>query len=167
MTLEEAINTAIEYEIRIRDLYREAAGAVADESGRRMLDMLAADEESHVAFLEHCLRSWKETGQVTADGLTPVIPSPERIDQHVRGLRPAMTKKSLGDDKQLLSRALALEIETSAFYEKMTGEMDGPGRDLFGRFLDIENGHIAAVQAELDYMSQTGYWFDFQEFDME
>jgi rubrerythrin len=167
MTLEDALHAAIDYEIRIRDLYREAAGAVSDESGRRMLEMLAGDEENHVAYLEHCLRSWKETGHLTTEGLAPVIPSPDRIERHVRGLRPAITKKSLGDDKQLLSRALALEIETSAFYEKMAAEMTGPGRDLFGRFLEIENGHIAAVQAELDYMSQTGYWFDFQEFDME
>jgi len=41
------------------------------------------------------------------------------------------------------------------------------GRALFARFLEIENNHIKAVQFELDYMSKTGYWFDFKEFDME
>jgi hypothetical protein len=38
---------------------------------------------------------------------------------------------------------------------------------MFARFLEIEAGHIAIVQAELDYISHTGYWFDFKEFDME
>ena len=31
----------------------------------------------------------------------------------------------------------------------------------------IEDGHIDAVQAELDYLNSTGYWFDWKEFDME
>ena len=39
--------------------------------------------------------------------------------------------------------------------------------DAFARFLEIEENHIAAVQAELDYITNTGYWFDFKEFDME
>ena len=34
MTLEEAVKTAIEYEIRIRDLYREAAEKTSDPVGR-------------------------------------------------------------------------------------------------------------------------------------
>ena len=41
-----------------------------------------------------------------------------------------------------------------------------PGRCL-KRFLEIENNHIRMVQFELDYVSKTGYWFDFKEFDME
>jgi len=38
MTLEEAIKTAIEYEIRIRDLYLEATAAVDDEVGKRIFE---------------------------------------------------------------------------------------------------------------------------------
>ena len=35
------------------------------------------------------------------------------------------------------------------------------------RFLEIESNHIDAVQFELDYYGRSGYWFDFEEFDME
>jgi len=38
---------------------------------------------------------------------------------------------------------------------------------MFARFLEIEENHIAAVQFELDYLTQSGYWFDFKEYDME
>ena len=38
---------------------------------------------------------------------------------------------------------------------------------MFARFLEIEDGHVAIVQAELDFISDNGFWFDFQEFDME
>lgn len=167
MTLEDALGTAIDYEIRIRDLYREAAGAVDDPAGKRILEMLAADEDGHVAFLESRLKAWTETGQLSADGLVRVLPSPDEIQKHISGLRPEMVRESLGDQKQLLSRALALEVETSGFYREMARTMEGPARHLFARFQEIEDGHIAAVQAELDYHSQTGFWFDFPEFDME
>jgi rubrerythrin len=60
-----------------------------------------------------------------------------------------------------------MEIETSAFYQKMVTELPTEGRELFARFLEIENNHIKAVQFEIDYISNTGYWFDFKEFDME
>jgi rubrerythrin len=72
-----------------------------------------------------------------------------------------------GIRKQMLSKALKAEIETSGFYRKMVDELPAEGRALFARFLEIENNHINAVQFELDYMSKTGYWFDFKEFDME
>ena len=49
----------------------------------------------------------------------------------------------------------------------MVTEMDGPAQKMFARFLEIEDEHIAMVQAELDYISKTGFWFDSKEFDME
>ena len=49
----------------------------------------------------------------------------------------------------------------------MVDTLGEEGKQLFKPFLAIEEGHIAIVQAELDYLSHTGYWFDFQEFDLE
>jgi hypothetical protein len=49
----------------------------------------------------------------------------------------------------------------------MIDALDGEGRRLFSRFYQIEQGHVDAVQAELDYLSGTGYWLGFKEFDME
>ncbi|KKM60765.1 hypothetical protein LCGC14_1538590, partial [marine sediment metagenome] len=40
MTLEEAIKTAIEYETKIRDLYKEAVTVVDDPLGKKALQML-------------------------------------------------------------------------------------------------------------------------------
>ena len=34
-------------------------------------------------------------------------------------------------------------------------------------FLGIEQGHQAIVQAEIDALSGLGFWFDFQEFNLE
>jgi len=78
-----------------------------------------------------------------------------------------MAQKDLSSVKIILSRALKAEVETSSFYQNMVNEMSDEGQKMFARFLEIEENHIAAVQAELDYITKTGYWFDFKEFDME
>ena len=50
MTIEEAISTAIEYENRVRDAYREAARGAEHEGGQRLFELMAAEEQHHVDF---------------------------------------------------------------------------------------------------------------------
>ncbi len=167
MTLEEAIKTAIEYEIRVRDLYRESAEKASDPVGRRIFQALGDDEQLHVDYLKSRLEIWQATGKLKVEKLESVIPSRETITREVGKLEERMARDDLKDEKQMLSKALKVEVETSNFYQKMVDEMSGEGRQMFARFLEIEDAHINAVQAELDYISKTGYWFDFKEFDME
>jgi rubrerythrin len=72
-----------------------------------------------------------------------------------------------GTEFESLKKALDLELETSAFYKKMVATLDDDGRRLFERFVEIEEGHVAIVQAEMDLVSGTGFWFDTAEFDLE
>jgi rubrerythrin len=167
MTLEKAIKTAIEYEIRIRNLYVEYAEKVIDPAGKRLFQSLGDDEQNHVKYLESRLEIWQATGKLAVDKLESTIPSREVITREVGKLEDRMSKDDRKDEKQMLSKALRIEVETSDFYEKMVAEMSGEGRRMFARFLEIEEEHIDAVQFQLDYISQTGYWFDFKEFDME
>ena len=167
MTLEEAIKTAIEYEIKIRDVYREAGLAVDDEAGKRIFEALGNDEQHHIDYLQHTLKQLKNTGKIDPAELESAIPSGETIDREAAKVESLVAKEFHGIRKQMLSRALKAEIETSDFYRRMVNELPVEGRALFARFLEIENNHINAVRFELDYMGKTGYWFDFKEFDME
>lgn len=167
MTLEEAIKTAIEYEIRIRDIYRHAEASVDDEIGRRLFDTLGRDEQHHIDFLQHKLVQLRNTGKMDSDRLDSAVPSADTIAWESARIKSLMAKDFLGIRRQMLSKALEAEIETSAFYSKMVDELPAEGQALFERFLEIENNHIKTVQFELDYLSKTGYWFDFKEFDME
>ena len=167
MTLEEGIRTAIEYEIRIRDLYRDAADQAADPVGKRVFSALGDDEDNHVAYLKDRLRQWRETGKISVEKLDTAIPSRQTIDSEAGRLADRLSREDRKNEKQMLSKALAVEVETSNFYREMVEKMSDAGRQMFARFLEIENGHIDAVQAELDYLTQTGFWLDFKEFDME
>ena len=167
MTLEEAIKTAIEYEIRIRDIYLEATAAIDDEVGQRIFETLSNDEQHHIDYLQHQLEQFQITGTIDPEKLESAIPSQQIINREADKIKSMVAKDFLGIKQQMLSKALKVEVETSDYYQKLVNELPADGRALFERFLEIENNHIRAVQFELDYLAKTGYWFDFKEFDME
>jgi len=167
MKLEEAIQTALAYETRIRDLYYQAVAEASDPAGKRIFEALGMDEQHHVDYLEDRLEQWLKTEKLSIEHLESTLPPKEKIQNEVDKLKADMKKEDRRVERQMLSKALKVEVETSNFYKKMVAEMEGGARAMFARFLEIEDEHIAIVQAELDYNTKTGYWFDIKEFDME
>lgn len=51
MDLEEAINTAMDYETRIRDIYREAAEDMAVLVAKNFLKTMGEDEQHHLDYV--------------------------------------------------------------------------------------------------------------------
>jgi rubrerythrin len=167
MTIEEAIKTAIQYEKKVVQVYEEAVRASEDETGKKIYAVLAKEERQHVDYLESRLTEWKATGRVTAAALGTVVPSRERIDEGVRTLQSRVARKAPEAEMRLLKRALDVEVETSAFYGRVVKELPPEGRPLFERFVEIEHGHQAIVQAEMNAVAGNGYWFDISEISME
>lgn len=166
MTLEEAIKTAIDYETKVRDVYLDNVDKITEETGRRVFEVLGAEEQGHLDYLNARLDEWHKTGHVSTETLDTVVPRKDAIDAGVKKLDRHASKQDYGTEREMLRKALALEQETSKFYQRMVSEMK-EGAELFARFLEIEEGHQAIVQAELDYLTQSGHFFDFQEFNLE
>ena len=167
MTIEEAIKTAIEFETQVRHLYRNAAEGTSDPVGKRIFKVLAEEEQGHLEYLRSKLDEWKKSGTLTAKRLDSAIPSRERISKGISALEARRSGDERGGELQMLSRALDVEAKTNDFYKRMVKELPKEGKQLFAHFVEIEEGHLAIVRAEIDYLSKTGYWFDFKEFDME
>jgi rubrerythrin len=167
MTIEEAIKEAITLEARIRDVYREAQEATVDRMGKRVFGVLADEEQGHLDYLQVKLDEWKRAGTVTVERLTSAIPSQQAIEAQVGKVGARVAGKDRGGELEMLTRAFDVEVETSEFYKQMARELPAEGQQLFAGFVKIEEGHVALVRAELDYLTKTGYWFDFKEFDME
>ena len=167
MTIEEAIKTAIQYEKRVVQVYEEAARESGDETARKIYAAFVKEEEQHVVYLVERLNEWKATGKVTAASLGTVVPSRERIEAGVRTLQDRVKRTAPETETRLLKRALDIEIETSGFYLRVVRELPPEGRALFERFVEIEQGHQAIVQAEMNALAGNGYWFDVPEITME
>jgi len=167
VTVEEAIRTSIEYETRVRDVYAEAVSGAQSAEGTRLFQLMMDEEQSHVDYLEAKLDQWSKDGTVTADGLITALPSSGVIERGVGKLRDKVGGKPGTVELQFLSKALGVERETSEFYQRMVGELPAASKGLFRRFLEIEEGHLALVQAQIDQATGSGYWFDVREFTLE
>lgn len=167
MTIEQAIRTGLDYEMQVRKVYSEAAKKFADRTARKIFSVLADEEDRHVAYLESRLTEWQRQGAVTAEQLETAIPSRAAIESSVRRLQRRMAQQDYSAELEMLKKALALEGEATAFFKRMVAELRPDEARLFARFVEIEEGHEAIVQAEIDALTGLGYWFDYQEFKLE
>ncbi|MGA6926489.1 MAG: ferritin family protein [Desulfosarcina sp.] len=167
MELEAAINSALAFESRIRDLYVEAVRRTDDPAGKKIFQTLADDEQHHVDYLESRLDQWRRQGRITIDELHSLVPDKAAIRKETARLQSKIREDARGLKQQMLSQALKMEIETSRFYRELVDRVSEDHRAMFARFLEIEENHVEAVQFELDHVTQTGFWYGFEEFDME
>jgi rubrerythrin len=167
MDVEKAIKTAIEYEIKVRDVYAEAIKAASDDIGKKLFKLLADEEQHHVDYLNSRLAQWHKEGNLSAERLDTAIPDRKTIEGGIRKLKGHIKGAEKSAQVQLLQKALDVEMATSNFYNEMVGQMQAEPRKMFARFLEIEEGHQAIVKAEIDALTGTGVWFDFIEFDLE
>ncbi|MBN2563603.1 MAG: ferritin family protein [Phycisphaerae bacterium] len=163
MTIEKAIQTAIEFENEVRDVYKAAAKKAADPVGKRVFTVLADEEQGHVDYLESRLEEWRRTGEVNAVALETAVPSQKVITEAADSVSEGMSDVGHGTELKMLGKALEAERKTSGFYRKMVAELPAEGQKLFQRFVEIEEGHVAIVQAEMDSVTGTGAWFDVLE----
>jgi rubrerythrin len=169
MKLDDAIKTALEYEAGVHKLYLEAMGKTTDPVAKRIFKVLADEEMGHLEYLQQRLDEWQKTGKITVAELGTVIPAKKAIDKSLKELRRDMKPKPTQQrpELELLKKALDAEIKTSNFYKEMVSALDGEGQRLFKRFVEIEEGHETIVQAEINTVSNLGFWFDTPEFRLE
>lgn len=169
MKLERAIKTALEYEVGVHAVYLDAMNKSTDPKARRIFKVLCDEEMGHVEYLRQRLAEWEKTGKIVVAQLGTAIPEKHAISKGLQELRKTMKPKPTQQraDLELLKRALDAEVKTSQFYKEMVATLDGAGQALFKRFVEIEEGHETIVQAEIDSVSNLGFWFDTPEFRLE
>ncbi len=169
MNLQEALSTAIGFEHKVRDHYAQCMRKIADPKGRKIFETLAKEEQGHVTYLETRLSEWKKTGMVEDAELPTILPPAARVDLEVKKLKlkAGHVPTAPNPEMEFLKQALELERTTSAFYGGLFDQLEPRFRHMFERFLEIEQGHVLIVQAEIDALAGLGHWFDFMEFTLE
>lgn len=169
MNLQEALNVALDYEHKVRDHYAKGSKTIENPQGKKVFETLAREEQGHVDYLKNCLKQWTEQGKVEPGDLTPVLaPGLDWLDKAKAELKNKAEKRvATANEVELLKVALELELKTSGFYRELVGSLPEGERVLFDKFLEIEEGHVTIVQAELDAVQGMGFWFDVMEFSLE
>jgi rubrerythrin len=167
MTIEDAIKAAIQLEKKVHASYVMAASQAIHSTARSVFQILAVEELSHVTYLENRLAEWRKDGCLALEKLKTNLPSSERIRAYL-AIQPSKTigpLDGLQTDLHLLRQTLLVENETTAFYQKMVHDLPAEAQTLFFRFLDIEDEHLAVVQAEIDSVNHWGRWLDLKDLE--
>jgi rubrerythrin len=168
MDLKEALTTAIGYETKVHDHYSKGEKEILSPRGKKVFATLAKEELGHLAYLNSRLDEWHRNGKITTPELATILPSMDWIDAaKARVERDPERTIAVKDELELLKIALDLERQTSGFYRQLVETLPSSERPLFARFLEIENAHLAIVQAEIDAIAGHGSWFDVLEIRLE
>jgi len=172
-----AIETAIQIEKDGLAFYSEAARQTDDSNGKKMFKSLARDEATHLKLFEDARQAllergnWLSSEEVAAISpgeleRSPIFPTGEEIKATLRPRsgQAEVPKREL----DALQRGLQAEKDSIAFYSQQRDKTDDPdGKAMYAYLVEQEEGHRTILQGEYDYLTRTGFWFDFQEFSLE
>ncbi|MGQ9598444.1 MAG: ferritin family protein [Anaerolineae bacterium] len=154
--LAEALEIAMEAELKAQAFYAQAAAEVQDPRGRDLLGRLAAFEQYHYQKLLELSRS------LHAEGL--FIPyEPRTVDQFMPLIGQGETAGTLLDqlksETQILSKAIENEKLAGERYRTLAEETSDPvGRDMFRQLAGEEMIHQRILEDEFFSLSNKGSW---------
>lgn len=170
MNLHEALSTAIDYEIKVRDHYAAGAKEIESDEGRKVFEMLAREEQGHVDHLVRALEALKREGRVPRVSLKTVLPQGVEWIEEARRRVQARPEKlaARASEIELVRTALEFERQTGDFYRKLVEQLpEEADRAVFEPFLETEVGHELLVRSQLDSLTGVGFWLDVMEFRLE
>lgn len=154
--LEEALDIAMDAELKAKAFYTQAAVEVQNPQGRDLLGRLAAFEQHHYEKLAELARSLQEDGQFieyetrTVDEFAPLIG---------RGETAGTLLEQLKDAAGILSAAIETEKLAGERYWVLAEEtVDPTGQEMFRRLANEEKIHQRILEDEFFSLSNQGTW---------
>jgi len=156
--LEEAIDIAMDAELKAQAFYVEAAMEVQDPAGRDLLGRLAAFEQYHYQQLTELVRSLRATGRFiaykarTVEEFRPLGES-QNPPPGATGAGP------LRDVAEILSLAIAKEKVAGERYQALAQvTTDADGQAMFRNLAHEESIHQRILEDEFFSLSNRGVW---------
>jgi len=161
----EVMRGAIKLEIDGRAFFDHAAEVTQNELGKKMFRKLAQDEIDHlttfrqlfsqIAGGDHWKRLIKEE-EITGDS--------SLIQQLTLKVEEEQKKGEIG----AIRMGMELEKKAIDFFEKSARETtDSMAKEVFERISKEEKLHYDLLQAQYDQVTNSGFWFDIAEFQMD
>ena len=154
--LKEALDLAMDAELKAQAFYAQAAAEIQDPEGRDLLGRLSAFEQHHYEKLAELARSLQEKGQFidyearTVDQFTPLVGSGETASSLLDRMK---------DTVGILSEAIENEKQAGERYRTLAGEtVDPKGQDMFRKLANEEKIHQRILEDEFFSLSNQGTW---------
>ena len=154
--LEEALDIAMEAELKAQAFYAQAAVEVQDPNGRDLLGRLAAFEQYHYQKLSELARSLQKDGQFIEYEARTVAQFMPLLG---RGETAGTYLDELEDVSSILSKAIENERTAGERYRVLASETADPaGQDMFRKLAHEENTHQRILEDEFYSLSNQGVW---------
>jgi rubrerythrin len=159
----DALRLAIEKERGAHQYYSEAAGRVTNEASKKMFTWLANEEKGHLHLLESQCAAVEQSSEWLAEDKTPAIarsefPSLSEAKDDPRTEVPEM---------DILSKAIADEREAAQSYAEMAEAVSDPkGKEMLRKLSQIENGHLALLEEEYEFIRRSKPMFPLHRFTL-
>ena len=162
----EALKLAMETEKRGLEAYLNFAHQTVDETGKNMFILLARDELEHFEVIEKVLSGLQISGRWADIKLRKSLV--ERVVPKLRGRDMRVKGKRGIDQVQALQAGLEQERRSIELYRsQLATATDQLARKTFRKLMEMEEAHFDIIQAELDNITETGFWFQVPEFNLE
>jgi rubrerythrin len=168
----EIVSAAIEAERAGHKFYVRLADSTSDPKGKHMFNRLANDELAHIYWLMTVRQSLVKTGtcEVCRGDIHKIkvpITDPAEFLFPSAGITADVIKADSGE-VDAIKQGIEIEEKAVAFYSESAKRIDDPdAKELFRKLADWEDGHRRLLQAEYDYVTNTGFYFGIAEFEVE
>ena len=161
-----ALRAAIEIEDNGLLTFLKFARQTKDATGKNMFIRLAMDEHEHRLIIEKQLNNLLEDKpliniEIPKSEIEEIAPKIREKQQRTRGESGLL-------EIDALNTALDLERKAAKFFRDQAKLIsDSEAKALFIRLAEWEDAHFDIIQAELDSIQGTGFWFGIPEFQMD
>ncbi len=142
----EVLGTALNLERKGFIFYTEAEKKTENKTGKKMFAQLAREEEDHIEDIKTMFKN--------------LYPQKSEVDIPVFD----GDVSEYSGEVEALRIGIEMEKKSIEFY---TDWAKGNLGTLFNKLIEIEKSHLELLEAELDYVKRTGFWFDYFESSQE
>jgi len=164
--LVKSLRTAIEVENNGLISFLKFARSTKDLTGKNMFIRLAMDEHEHRLILEKQLNNLLDGGEWQNIEIPPS--EVEQLLPKLRDKQKQIKGESGMAELDALQTAIDLEKKAASFFREEAAKATNPEvKKMFNRLAEWEDSHYDLIQAELDYINNTGFWMGIPEFRMD
>jgi rubrerythrin len=164
--VKEAIKTAIQLEKDGRKFFEQAAEETKNELGQKMFHKLANDEIRHLVTFEKMFKTLADpnTWRELLKGGQPR----ERMPYFAEKAENRSPAETGAGEVSALRQALEVERKAIDFFRQVAERAEDPeAKRIFEIIAEEEVTHYDLIQAQIDSVTNSGFWFDVGEFQMD
>jgi rubrerythrin len=155
-----ALEVALENEMREHRFYLEHAGKSTNPVGRAMFEQIAGEEMEHYARLKELHERWSKAEKWPETVPLKVRETP--VKDVLKKMIRAAAEAPPGDkgDREALETAIEFEANGALYYARLRDQVTDPREKTFFNLLaDIEHEHYVSLQDTLEYLTDPAGWF--------